>query len=107
MEIVAMELELPSCKHLCYHKFILPELVNKGYTQVVSFNAFFCSLKKRNQTKTRLYVSKYPDDWEMFTKVIAGHSGIDPTTPYKTHSNLWDFYKNIGYDHKTKKWTKR
>ena len=105
MNIVVTVIELPSCKHLEYIEFEMPSAWQKGgYRQVISFNSFFhgWSVKSskslaRNKTKTRLYHEQRKEEWDLFKWNYFAKS---KRTKVK---DLWDFYRHIGYDWRTKK----
>ncbi len=86
-------------QHVCYHKFNLPAVGEAGfYRDRMSCNAFFHSCKVgRNRTKTRLFVYRHENEPAFY---------FDKTLPMIEHANIWDFYKNVGYDYKKKAWLK-
>lgn len=86
------------CKHVAYHKFDLPNPGEQGfYRSTTSFNSFFYSSKMRNRKgKTTLFYAK--DGEELM------YWGLEEGTPVIEYANIWDFYKAIGYDYKSKKY---
>lgn len=65
---------------------------NHCYRSRASFNSFFYGKKKRNQSPDKVYIaiSKHDVDSDYYKN------------PKKLQS-LWDFYLEIGYDYKLKK----
>ena len=111
MITIVLEINLLNHNDRLIHKIKRAEFDDKGfYISAVSFNAFFFSLKKRNrnQSKNKLYAQKIFEEWyeeqEMVSKnPIIAH--LDQRLlPYVEHDGIWDFYKYIGYDYKTKKY---
>lgn len=90
------------CKHIAMHNIPYPEFKDKGfYRTSISYFAFFEGKKERNKN----------DDY-LFYEVSRTFPGTtyeierDATLPTKEHADLLDFFKNIGYDRKTKKYIK-
>lgn len=116
-KILVTEIELPSCNHLRYIWFTLPDIMEKGgYVAIVSFDSFFHGYSKRRGEHGRnwklkegrkpriitrasyqtLYVAHRPD--EVFGLTISTDA------PHVEVATLWDFYKLIGYDYKKQRW---
>jgi hypothetical protein len=91
------------------HKIKTPEYNEKlWYVTVVSSNAFFYSLKKRNRKGNILYIGKSFEEWTYDQEHRAKNpiiADLDERllTPIE-HESLWDFYKYIGWDYKKKKY---
>ena len=88
-----------SGKWICMHEFPFPEMLDPGfYRTMISYGAFFESAKQRNWSDKYLYLVVkeygYRPAWEL--EEIA-------KLPIVKHENLLDFFKNIGYDRKSKK----
>lgn len=104
-KILVSEIELPSCEHLRYIWFTLPDvIVEGGYVATISYDAFFHGVRGRNwrpsryhPKRDRLYVAHRPDE-------IYDHT-VTPGVPHEEVATLWDFYTLIGYDYKKKKYT--
>lgn len=113
------KIETKECyAHLEYYALQMPEPDEKGfYVQSVSFNAFFHSLKKHNYDEKNglFYYSIGWDDY-LFELGFKRDPELEKalaslTAEYKTFfeeaiefNSIWDFYKHIGYDYKTKKY---
>jgi hypothetical protein len=89
----------------------LPEVSQHDfYRQVCSFNAFFCGLKGRNW-KNGIYrgVGIIPaGDWTLYNQAHESDYNItklpDIDLPIVDVDGIWEFYKIIGFDYKTKKY---
>lgn len=81
------------------HVLNTPDFGEPGfYRQATSLNAFFFSDKMRNQSPEALFVC-HP--WHEFESCYCGFD-------YKvsrTFDSIWEFYKFIGYDYKSKRYT--
>jgi hypothetical protein len=98
------------------YSLLMPSFNEPGfYRQTVSLNAFFNGTKKRNwkdwETNGTLYTcvtwAEFLMDQETWASFCAEkHLDIAFHWPYcNTEFNgIWNFYKYIGYDYKTKKW---
>jgi len=112
IQIVVLEMALDKdASHRRYIKFDLDNGKNFCYRSRVSHDAFFHSIKKRNKNKKFLYTSKHEDEhqidinlWNKMMKQRPTLQDIYATVPVVHVQNLWEFYKLIGYNHKTKKW---
>ena len=109
-----VEINLADSSHVHLHILSLPPTSEHGefQRQTTSFSWFFHGPKSRNQTKTKLFYAIWWDEFEIKVKkdrkTMAEHCirGLDDTElPTTTHASLWDFYKAVGYDYKTKKWS--
>lgn len=89
------------------------------YRSRTSSNAFFHSLKQRNwkggkdpQNFKTLYHFKLEEDFRRETEHLKKFlNTIDCKLPEDYNQlielpNLWEFYKEIGWDYKSKKWIK-
>lgn len=104
---IIKELEMPECKHIKRH---ILDIKEHNYRQSLSFSSFFHGLKERNRTETRLFIATHITDHEITEAVWQKTRkrlklGPEPELEEIHHATIWDFYKYIGYDYKTKKWT--
>jgi hypothetical protein len=85
--------------------FMQPNYGEEGfYRQVGSFNAFFKSAKRRNTHDGFLYYPQDEEDYN-FEFGLMRKLGANPKgKTCITHPSIWEFYKAIGYDYKTKKY---
>lgn len=91
------------------------ELDPKGgwcYRSRTSHNAFFHSTKGRNwfpnsdwSTWEVLYSSKDQREIDFEVKILKD-CGVRLEINYIECESIWDFYKKIGWDYKTKKWSR-
>jgi hypothetical protein len=102
-KVLVTEIGLPSCEHIRYIWFTLPDVVGEkgGYVATISYDYFFHGIKGRNWRPSRkharrLYIGRLPD--EIFDNTIT--DGV----PQVEVPTVWDFYKLIGYDYKKKKY---
>ena len=88
--LTIVELEKTECQHIRYFEVNVDEGENFNYRARVSLNAFFNIDFKRNENDKFLYVetAKRVDEKAETVKV----------------NSLWEFYKLIGYNYKTKKY---
>ena len=102
-----------------YYDLQLPQVSEKGfYRQAVSYDAFFYSYKNRNHNKAA-NVMYYSTRYDEYLWNIERDKKIDSTnfrfieTRDVTEKlfdarekiiGIWNFYKHIGYDYKTKKY---
>lgn len=68
------------------------------YNKSISFDCFFFGKNRRNRSKKFLYHCCQEVDYEI-SKSLLGEKVEDITD-----IDLWDFYKVIGYDRKSKKY---
>jgi hypothetical protein len=110
---VVTEIDLQAgYKHRRYIKFDLDDGKGFCYRSRMTHNAFFHNYKtKRNQTDQYLYHAKSEAEHQMTIDVWAESMAentnlpdIYSSVPVVTVKNVWEFYKLIGYDYKTKKW---
>lgn len=84
-----------------HYYLMLPKVRDKGfYRSVMSFNAFFNSTRrpKANVTEVRQFTADNHIDIQMeFNKNVDWDN-------LQTFESIWDFYKFIGYDYKTRKY---
>lgn len=87
------------CKHVAIHNIPYPEFDDKGfYRTSISYSAFFEGTKGRNKNEDYLFYlvdRQYPGTIYELER--------DASLPVIEHTDLLDFFKNIGYDRKTKK----
>lgn len=111
IQIVALELAMTGGHaYNRYIKFDLDDGKNFCYRSRTSHDAFFHSTKKRNRNGNLLYTSRHEDEHQMdidhWHKTMRKHTDLPDIytkVPVVHVKNLWEFYKLIGYDHKTKK----
>ena len=112
IETHVTELTRSDSKHNRYIRFDLDDGKDFCYRSRVSHDAFFRNYKRmRNHTDKFLYISKHTDEfqidvdaWAFMMNKHPDLSDIYNSVPVVTVKNLWEFYKLIGYDYKTKKW---
>ena len=99
--------------HNRYIRFDLDDGKDFCYRSRVSHGAFFNNYKgkKRNRTDKYLYYAKhlreFQIDLDVWAKMMKEHPDLPDiysSVPVVTVKNIWEFYKLIGYDYKTKKW---
>ena len=109
------------------HKVTIPTWADPGfYRSIGSLNAFFHGRGDRNNFwalhpktakangfkagKPKHKFWYYGIPWEEFeadktTGAFLG-SRMYQNVPVEEHASIWDFYKHIGFDYKTQKWSK-
>lgn len=117
--VVEIDLTDKFYKHKRIHVLNLPTVTEKEfYRQTTSFNAFFNGKPKGNrlhgpnQNSTTLYNAKqwteFESDWErqikLFTEKKLKGFPDDRLLPRVEHQSIWNFYQEIGYDYKKKRW---
>lgn len=88
-----------------FYYLMLPDVGEDGfYRAVSSFNAFFNSMRnpKANVTAVRQFTADYEDDIHHRRDSVL-YKDVDWDN-LRTFDSIWDFYKFIGYDHKTRKY---
>lgn len=111
IDIHVTELTRPG-NHTRYIRFDLDDGKQFCYRSRVSHDAFFRNhKKKRNRNDKFGYVSKrmyeFQFDVDAWTHMMKKHPDLPDiygSVPVVTVKNLWEFYKLIGYNYKTKKW---
>jgi hypothetical protein len=106
------------------HKISIPDWSEPGfYRSIGTLNAFLYGDKDRNNfdalhpNTARAHGKKpkkpthpfwyYGEDWEEFQAAMERPLGtIWRDRPVLNHASIWDFYKHIGFDYKTVKYTK-
>lgn len=101
--------------HNRYIRFDLDDGKDFCYRSRVSHTAFFSSnykRKARNRSDKYLYHSKHLNefqiDLDVWAKMMKEHPNLPDiysSIPVVNVKNIWEFYKLIGYNYKTKKWT--
>ena len=101
IKIYCVELGLPEGDHLSYHIITF-----EGYRQTTSVNAFFVGHKKylRDEKRGILWEwhSEKVHEWYTTGAIASWEENREDDT--FEHASIWDFYKHIGYEYKTKKW---
>ena len=110
------KIETNTGKHIKVYKLNMPDYNEKDfYRQTTSFSSFFHNLKKRNYNKNILYHVKSETDWiedndhwmKTYIKNGMDADSIDQRKlPFTEHNGIWDFYKEIGFDYRKKRYTK-
>jgi len=103
-KITVKQIELRgSCRHVCIRTFLFPEEKDKGfYRSMISYSAFFESAKGRNKSDQYLFhVQDFSDGYLRSDYAIRR----DAALPIIEHAGLLDFFKAIGYDRGSKKFT--
>ena len=68
-------------------------------------NVFFHGMKNRNRKKGEiLYHSCIESEHAMSLKITQEFIPNWPTPKYIDVKSVWDFFKEVGYDYKNKKW---
>lgn len=94
------EMDAKTFEHLRYH-FFSNDIKNGWYRGAMTYNAFFNSGKDRNKSKTRLF---HADSFlSGLTPYVRERIAKGEATVVE-HETIWDFYKAIGYDYKSKKY---
>ena len=89
------------CKHVMLHELPLPQHKDDGfYRTMISYGAFFTGAKRRNWSKEYLFVAV--DNWYIPSEYEVNR---DRNLLVRRHDNLLDFFRSIGYDRKSKKFT--
>lgn len=96
-----MELDLQTHKPVRFFQIDLPAPLYEGYKQVVSWNAFFHGTRRKNRNDKFLYTSYSYEEWPYYEGVFYDSQRKIPIIEV---DNVWEFYKMIGYDYKTKKY---
>lgn len=100
MNYVFTAIELATGKHLTHYLVPIPTATEDGFYNVIrSLNAFCFSGKKRNWSDKVLYLGRRAEEYRMAFS-------YDPFAELTSVKDLWTFYDIIGYDKKTKKFTK-
>lgn len=111
IQIHVTELTRPG-KHTRYIRFDLDDGKDFCYRSRVSHAAFFHHYKKmRNLNDKFSYISihmnQFQIDLDVWAKMMKEHPDLPDiysSVPVVIVKNIWEFYKLIGYDYKTKKW---
>lgn len=112
MMFLITEIDLETYKHT--RRFVIPKL---DYNQIISFESFFNCKKQRNKSKKYLYHKCWIEE-ELSLKFLAVKDGIYDEKKYieleadidwKIQNSIqckdiYDFYTQIRYDRKTKKY---
>lgn len=97
---VIAEISVESGRHLKYHRMRLPIAIYARYRDVVSYSSFFNTMKDKPHYRNKK-VWFYPrDEYEMTGPLSSPMHGV----PFIEHDTIWDFYKAVGWNWKTKKW---
>lgn len=81
---------------------MLPDVTEKGFYRAIgSFNAFFNSTRNPKANVTELRQFRAETDLEEGISFHKFWHNID-WDKLKTFASIWDFYKFIGYDYKTR-----
>jgi hypothetical protein len=85
-----------------FYYLMLPDLQDKAYRSSISFNAFFYSTRspQSNVTNVRQFTASHESEIK-YRKVFFKNVDWDNL---KTFDSIWDFYKFIGYNYKTRKY---
>lgn len=110
--IIVTEIDLLNgCKHLRIFKFPLDPSGSFDYKSRTAINAFAHSVKGRNykpnkKDGTHLYHFQDQQDWDIAKNCLMKSLGHDPrdSIPVTECKSIFEFYKIIGFDNKTKKW---
>lgn len=105
-DIIVTEIDIwHGCEHLRHHRFVVGD-----YRSIVSYSAFFHSLKERCYYPSRkkshiLYHGQSFRDYELAhrTNEDLGLPPL-PAIPTSEHEDIWAFYKYIGWNWKRKRY---
>lgn len=100
IEIIATEINLKTYDHVRYIEFDLDDGRAFCYRSRVSYNAFRASAKRRHYNGDVMYFCEHA------TSPVLKYEIQHTPAPTVKVANLWEFYKLIGYDYKTKKYIK-
>jgi hypothetical protein len=87
-----------------FYYLMLPDVRDDGfYRAATSYNAFFNSIKKPKANVTD--VRQFTSDDELGIEIRKKHEprSIDWDN-LQTFASIWEFYKFIGYDYKSRKY---
>lgn len=114
--IVSREISITeNNKHLRYFTFPLPISTEPGYYRtILAFSAFFENSNKRRNWKpswakpellyTRCDLREF-ETYESICKTTLGYD-IHAEIPRLQLNSVWEFFEAIGWNPKTKKWSK-
>lgn len=110
-KLAIVEINLRNYSHERVFEVNFPGYSDNGfYRQTLSLSAFFHGTRNRNVTSTTLYFYHRWEDFEVqceMTSKIEGCGNLDDRKLPRTQLNgIWEFYKAIGYDYKTRKYIK-
>lgn len=98
IDYIVMEIDTINDKIVGFHQFTLPDVGEDDfYRSRTSCNAFCHGLKKRNRSKFHWFHGQRLEDF-----LIVHQKPMKDVI--KNHNTIWDFYKEIGYDHKKNKY---
>lgn len=106
MQILAIE--RVNNKPVAYHHFPTAAKGKNAYTGVISFNALnsvMCDVcaQDYNARRFSLYTPHDMPGFELMEKSMKQLGIIGDDLPQHHHTDIWAFYKAVGYDHKSKK----
>ena len=115
----------PADGAMCVHKVTVPDFRDPGfYRSTMSYSAFFHGHKtdrnnfwalhpktaKANGLRARKPTHKFwyhYIPWEEWQDQLKREFyKLDRALPVVEHASIWDFYEHIGWNYKTKKWSK-
>lgn len=99
ISIIATEIDLKTYAHVRYIQFDLDDGKGMCYRSRVSYNAFRTNAKRRYYNGDVMYFCEHDT-----SPVLRAEMQLIPA-PVVQLANLWEFYKLIGYNYKTKKYT--
>lgn len=83
--------------HVAVHTFSIC-----GYREILSYGAWSTAYKNRNKNKNYLFHARNCEEYELSLGGKKYHDTID--IKKIEHGSLWEFYKSIGYDYKSKRY---
>lgn len=114
-DFMVTEVDRNTSKHIRRFIVSMPDIKDKGfYRATTSYNAFFSSLKRRNWSDKKIYIpiaecygtsTKFENPPGVVIDVNHTYGPSKIKNPIKMKS-IWDFYKAIGYNYKTKSYVK-
>ena len=84
-------------EHVAVHTFTIA-----GYREVLSYGGWALAYKNRNKTKNYLFYARDEEEYELSLAGKKYHDTLD--IKRIEHGSLWEFYKFIGYDYKSKRY---
>lgn len=87
------------------HLFVFEPEGKSDYRAIVSYTNFLKRhLLSASKTDTIAVRGLREDEWEWNKKQEIRFAHLLPPTQTYEHDSLWDMYRAIGYDYKSKRW---
>ena len=112
MNYIVKEIDLKNqCRPLRHFKFPIDPNGSFDYKSRTAINAFAHSVKQRNykpkfKDASVLYYFQGEEDWQITKECFIKTLGFDPNGDKEIIecASIFEFFKVIGYNNKTKKW---